>query len=116
MQKKAEKAKRVADLVARKAIWEFQRRNMRERSWNSLAKVLKAGPPPLLRNQVVLGEKPSESAVPSSSAEITQNSRKGKGRLPRISIDSLIGKAIDYNGTETGEESGFWSANNENDE
>jgi len=70
---------------------------------------------PLLRD-VVLGEKPSKSAAPSSSAEITQNPQKGKGRQPCISIDSLIGKEIDYNDTETGEESGFWSAHNENDE
>src|SRR5258706_13368037 len=74
-----------------------------------------AGPPPLLRD-VVLGEKPSESAVPSSSAEITQNQQKGKGRWPCISIDSLLGEAIDYNDTESGEESGFWSVHDESDE
>jgi len=75
----------------------------------------KAGPPPLLWD-VVLGEKPSKSAVPSSSAAVTQYSRKQKGKQPRISIDSLIGKEIDYNDTESSEESGFWSAHDENDD
>jgi len=118
MQKKAEKAKRVADLVARKAIWEIQKVEHERKKLEFAAQGLamaKAGPPPLLRD-VVLGEKPSKLAGPSSSAEITQNTRKGKGKQHRISIDSLIGEAIDYNDTETGEESGFWSAHDEDDE
>ena len=115
MQKKAEKAKRVADLVAQKVIWEIQKVEHERRKLEFAAQGLamaRAGPPPLLRD-VVLGETPSELAVPSSSTEITQKTQKGKGRQPHISIDSLIGKAIDYNDTEDSEESGFWSAHNE---
>ena len=76
--------------------------------------MVKAGPPPHLRD-VVLGEQPSKLAGPSSSAEITQKLQKGKGRQPHISIDSLIDEEIDYNDTESGEESGFWSVHDESD-
>ena len=118
MRKKAEKVKKAADLVARKAIWEIQKAEHERRKLEFAAQGLamaKAGPPPLLRD-VVLAEKPSESAAPSSGADITQNPPKGKGRQRRFSIDSLIGEAIDYNDMESGEESGFWSAHDENDE
>jgi len=117
-QKKAEKAKRAADLVAWKAIWEIQKAEHEKRKQEFAAQGLamaKAGLPPLLRD-VVLGDKMSQSAVPSSSAEIMQNSQKGKGRQHRISIDSLVGEAIDYSDTESVEESGFWSAHDKSDE
>ena len=117
MQKKAEKAKRATDLVARRAVWEIQKteheRRKQELTSQGLA-MAKAGPPPLLRD-VVLGEQPSKLAGRSSGAEITQRLQKGKGRQPRISIDSLIGEEIDYNDTESGEESGFWSVHDESD-
>ena len=82
MQKKAEKAKRAADLVAQKAIWEIQKAEHKKRKQNFAAHglaMVKAGLPPLLRD-VVLGDEMCQSAVPSSSAEIMHNSPKGKGR------------------------------------
>ena len=118
VQKKAEKAKRAADLVAWKAIWEIQKAEHEKRKQGFAAQGLamaKAGPPPLLRD-VVLDDEMSQSAVPSSSAKTMQNSQKGRGRQPCISIDSLVGKAIDYNDTESAEESGFWSAHDKSDE
>ena len=118
MQKKAEKAKRAADLMARKAIWETQKAEHEKRKQELATQGLamaKAGPPPLLRD-VLLGGMPSKSAVPSSGAGITKNPPKGKGRRPRVSIDSLIGEEIDYNDTESGEESGFWSVHDKSDE
>ena len=118
MQKKAEKAKRAADLVTRKAIWETKKaeheRKKQEFASQGLA-MAKAGPPPLLRD-IVLGDNTSESAVPLSGAEIMQNSQKQRGKQPRVSIDSLIGEAIDYNDdTGSEEESGFWSAHDKSD-
>ena len=74
----------------------------------------KAGPPPLLQD-VVLGDKISELAGPLSGARIMQDSQKGKGKQPCISIDSLIGKEIDYNDLGSDEESEFWSAHDESD-
>ena len=118
MQKKAEKAKKAADLVARRAIWEIQKTEHEKRKQDFAARGLamaKAGPPPLLRD-VVLGDEMSQSAVPSPSAETIQNSQKGKGRQRRISIDSLIGEAIEYDEAESEEESGFWSAHDKSDE
>ena len=96
-------------------IWEIQKAEHENRKKELAAQGLamaKAGPPPLLRD-VVLGETPSKSA---SSAKITQNQWKGKGRQPCISIDSLVGEAINYSNTESGEESGFWSVHDKSDE
>ena len=74
----------------------------------------KAGPPPLLRD-VILGQEHCKSAGPSSNAKITQKKQKGKGKRPCISIDSLIGEAINYNNPESGEESECWSVHDESD-
>ena len=75
----------------------------------------KAGPPPLLRD-IVIGDNTSKSAVPLSGAEIMQNSQKQRGKQPCVSIDSLIGEAIDYNdNTASEEESRFWSAHDKSD-
>ena len=118
MQKKAEKAKRATDLVAQKVIWEIQKAEHEKRKQEFAAQGLamaKAGPPPLLRD-VVLGDEMRQSAVPSSSAEIMHNSPKGKGRQRCISIDSLVGEAINYSNTESGEESRFWSVHDKSDE
>ena len=62
MQKKAEKAKRAADLVAQKAIWEIQKAEHEERKQELAAQGLamaKLGPPLLLRD-VLLGGMPSK--------------------------------------------------------
>ena len=98
-------------------IWEIQKTNHEKRKQELTAQGLtmaKAGPPPLLRD-VALGEEPCESAGPSSNAEITQKQQKGKGRQPHISIDLLISKAINYNDTESSEESECWSVHDESD-
>ncbi len=118
VQKKAKKAKKAADLAAQKAIWEIQKAEHNKRKQECAAQGLamaKAGLPPLLRD-VVLGDKMSKSAMPSSSAGIMHNSQKQKGRQPCILINSLIGEAVDYNDAESDEESEFWSAHDESDE
>jgi hypothetical protein len=117
-QKKANMAKRQAELAARKTIWEAQKVEY-ERKRQGLAAqgfaMARAGPPPLLMN-VVLEHSMGQSDMVSGSAVNKRNIRKGKGKQCRISIDPMLAEYLDIDDIESDEESDSWSAHDESDE
>jgi len=67
------------------------------------------------RRDIHLDNSPATSTALSSGAKIVQNSQEGKGRQCRISIDSLLGEAIDLGESESDAGSEAWSVHGESD-
>ena len=118
LQKKADTAKRQAELAARKRIWEAQKVEYDHKRRELAAKgfaMARAGPPPLLMN-VVLEHSLGQLDMGSGRPVNKQNIQKGKGKQHRTSIDPMLANYLDIDDTESDEESDSWSAHDESDE
>ena len=103
VQKKANTAKRQAELAAQKKIWEAQKVEY-ERKHQGLAAQgfarARAGPPPLLMN-VVLEHSMGQPDMVSSSPVNRQNIQKGKGKQHHISIVPMLAEYLDIDDIES---------------
>jgi hypothetical protein len=117
-QKQADLARKREETAARKKIWEGQKVTYQKRRMECAAAgipMTRAGPPPLLKN-IVLGISTAQSDGLFSGAENMLNSRKGKARQHRNSIDSFWVDDLDPEDVESDTESEPWSAQDESDE
>ena len=118
LQKKADTAKRQAELAAWKRIWEAQKVEYEHKHRELAAKgfaMARAGLPPLLMN-VVLEHSLGQSDMGSGRPVNKRNIRKGKGKQHHTSIDPMLANYLDIDDTESDEESDSWSAHDESDE
>ena len=118
LQKKADTAKRQAELAARKRIWEAQKVEYDHKRRELAAKgfaMARAGPPPLLMS-VVLEHSLGQSDMGSGRPVNKRNIQKGKGKQHRTSIDPMLANYLDIDDTESDSSSDSWSAHDESDE
>ena len=118
VRKKADTAKRQAELAARKKIWEAQKIEYARKRQGLAAQgfsMARAGPPPLLMN-VVLEHSTGQSDMGSSSPVNKRNVQRGKGRQHHISIDPMLAEYIDIDDIGSDEESESWSSHDKSDE
>jgi hypothetical protein len=116
-QTKMKKATAQAELATRKVLWARARVEWEKRRQALVAAGRskgEAGKSPLLCD-IHLDNSPATSTALVSSAEIVQDSRKGKGRQHSPSIDSLMGEEIDLGESESEEDSEAWSVHDESD-
>ena len=116
-QERAEEAQKRADNVAHKKIyadamveWRKRRQEFRAAGFP----MARAGDKPLLY-QIKAGNYSPPSNTPADLEENSPNIPRGRGRCPRVSIDSIPGEEFDIGDIESVEASDTWSAHDESD-
>jgi hypothetical protein len=114
---KMKKETTQAELAAWKELWARARMEWEERHQALVAAGRlkgEAGKPPLLHD-TCLDNSTTTSTTISNSAEIMQDSQKGKDKQHSLSIDLLMGEEIILGESESDEDSEAWSAHDKSD-